>query len=168
MGYAHWFMWIIISQLKDHSISLDKAIYATSVVEKLLDTATVKAGTQFYNTTLHYNIIFTKDDRSTSYEQVEKLTRGFNIHYRACIGSLVYLLSTRVDLSFAVHKLSIFSANPGKVRFEGLLHILRYIRDNKTLGFKYDSDINDAPVYDLLRQPSIKTENHLMDFSDSS
>ena len=28
--------------------------------------------------------------------------------------------------------------------------------------------MNDAPVYDLLRQDSIKTENHLMIFSDSS
>ena len=27
--------------------------------------------------------------------------------------------------------------------------------------------MNDAPVTDLLRQASIKTENHLMDFSDS-
>ena len=35
-------------------------------------------------------------------------------HYRACIGYLIYLLSTRVDLSFAVHKLAKLSANPGK------------------------------------------------------
>ena len=33
---------------------------------------------------------------------------------------------------------------------------------------KYYTDKNDAPVTDLLRQASIKTENHLMDFSDSS
>ena len=33
---------------------------------------------------------------------------------------------------------------------------------------KYDTNINDALVSDLLRQASIKTENHLMDFSDSS
>ena len=33
---------------------------------------------------------------------------------------------------------------------------------------KYYADMNDAPVTDLLRQASIKTENNLMDFSDSS
>ena len=60
-------------------------------------------------------MIFTKDDAFTSDEQFEKLTRDFNIHYRACIASLVYLLSKRVYLSFAVHKLAIFSSNPGKV-----------------------------------------------------
>ena len=92
----------------------------------------------------------------------------YHIHYRDCIGSLIYLLSTRLDLSFAVHKLSMFSANPGKVHFEGLVHLLRYIRDNKTLGLKYYADINDAPVTDLLRQSNIKTNNHLMALCDSS
>ena len=41
--YAHWFMSIIISYMKEHSISMDQARYATSSVEKYLDTATVKA-----------------------------------------------------------------------------------------------------------------------------
>ena len=59
-----------------------------------------------------------------------------------------------------------FSANPGKVKFEVLVHLLRYIRYNFTLGLKYYANINDAPVSDLLRQASIQTENHLMDFSD--
>ena len=113
-------------------------------------------------------MIFTKEDVSTSDEQVEKLTREYNIHYRACIGSLIYLLSTRVHLSFAIHKLAKFSANPGKVHFEGLVHFFRYIRDNKTLGLKYYADLNDAPVTDLLRQANIKTKNHLVAFSDSS
>ena len=82
-----------------------------------MDTATVKSSKKFYKTTLPSEMIFTKEDVSTSDEQVESLTREYNIHYRACIVSLIYLLSTRVDLSFAVHKLAKFSANPGKVHF---------------------------------------------------
>ena len=113
-------------------------------------------------------MIFTKSDTSTSDEQFMKLTREFNIHCRACIGSLINFLSARVDLSFPVHNLEKFSGNLGKVQFEVLVHLLRYIRDNKTLGLKYYSDMSDPPVTDLLRQNSIKTENHLMDFSDSS
>ena len=73
-----------------------------------------------------------------------------------------------MQLSFAVHKLAKFSANPGKVHFEGLVNVFRHIRDNKTLGLKYYADLNDAPVTDLLRQANIKTKNHLMAFSDSS
>ena len=34
LGYAHWFMSIIISQMKDHSISVYQARYATSIVAK--------------------------------------------------------------------------------------------------------------------------------------
>ena len=101
-------MSIRISQLKDHSISLDQAVYATSIVSKYLDTATVEASKKFNKTTLPSDMIFRKYDTYTSNEQVEKLTREFNIYYRAYIGSLIYLLSTRVDLSFAVHKLAKF------------------------------------------------------------
>ena len=104
LGFAHWFMSIRISQLKDHSISVDQARYATSIVAKFLDNATVKVSKTIYKTTLTDDMIFTKEDVSTSDKQAERLTREYNIHYRACIGSLIYLLSTRVDLSFAVHK----------------------------------------------------------------
>ena len=86
LGYAHWFTSISISQIKDHYISLDQAIYTTSIVAKYLDTATVNTSTKFYNTTLPSDMIFTKDDISNSDDRVEKLTREFNIHYRACIG----------------------------------------------------------------------------------
>ena len=124
LGFAHWCMSIRISQLKDHSISVDQARYATSIVAEYLDTATVKVSNKFYKTTLPADMIFTKEDVSTSDEQVEKLTREYNIHYRACIGSLIYLFSTRVYFSFAVHKLAKFPANPGKVHFEGLINLL--------------------------------------------
>ena len=82
-------MSIRISQLKDHFISVDQARYATYIVAKYLETATVKLGNKFYKTTLPTDMIFTKEDVSTSDEQVEKLTREYNIHYRACIGSLI-------------------------------------------------------------------------------
>ena len=51
LGYAHWFMSIRISQLKDYSISMDQARYATSMVAKYLETAMVKVRTKFYKTT---------------------------------------------------------------------------------------------------------------------
>ena len=85
--------------MKYHSISVDQARYATSIVTKYLDTATVKTSAKFYNTTFPYDTIFTKVDASTNDDQVEKLPSEFNIHYRDCIVSLIYLLSTRLDLS---------------------------------------------------------------------
>ena len=71
--------------MNDHSISDNQARYTTSIVVKYLDTVTVKASTNFYKTKLPSDMIFTKDDTSTSDEHVEKLTGEFNFHYRACI-----------------------------------------------------------------------------------
>ena len=77
---------IRISQLKDHSIYVDQARYATFIVAKYLDTATVKVSKKIFKTTLPADMIFTKEYVSTSDEQVEKFTREYNIHYIACIG----------------------------------------------------------------------------------
>ena len=71
-------------------------------------------------------------------------------------------------MSFAVHKLAKFSSNTGKVHFEGLVNLLRYIRDNKTSVLEYYVVMKDAPLSGLLRQPNIKTENQLVVLSDSS
>ena len=61
--------------MKYHSISVDQARYATYIVAKYLDTTTVKVSKQFYKKTLPADMIIKKEDISTSYEQVEKLTR---------------------------------------------------------------------------------------------
>ena len=89
LGYAHLFMSIMICELKDHSIYVDQGRYATYIVAKYLDTATVKVGTNFYKTKFPPDMIFTKEDASNSDEQVEKLTREYNIHYRSCMGLLI-------------------------------------------------------------------------------
>ena len=69
-------------------------------------------------------------------------------------------------MSFAVKKLAKFSSNTGKVNFEGLVHLLRYMIENKTLGLKYYADMKYATLSELLRQANIKTENKLIVFSD--
>ena len=61
--------------MKDHSIYVDQARYATSITTKYLDTATVQGSTKFYKTTLPSNMIFTKEDVSTSDEKGENLIR---------------------------------------------------------------------------------------------
>ena len=73
-----------------------------------------------------------------------------------------------MDFIFAVHKLEKFSSIPGKVLFERLIHLLKYMMENKTLGLNYYADMKDAPLSDLLIQANINNENQLMAFSDSS
>ena len=53
LGYAYWFMSIRISKMMGHSISVDQAIYATSILDKYLETVTVKKRTKFYNPLFH-------------------------------------------------------------------------------------------------------------------
>ena len=72
-----------------------------------------------------------------------------------------------VALVFVVHKLAKFHQS-WYSKFYGLVHFLTYIRDNKNFGLNYYADMKDSPLYDLLRQNNIKTENQLVDFSDSS
>ena len=60
IGYAHWFVSIRISKMKDNTIFVDQAIYTTSIVAKYLNTATVKVSKKFYKTTLPADMIFTK------------------------------------------------------------------------------------------------------------
>ena len=72
LGCAHWLMSIRISQLKDHSISVNQAIYDTYIVEEYLDTSTVNANTKFYKTIFPSDMIFTKADESTSDVIAEK------------------------------------------------------------------------------------------------
>ena len=42
------------------------------------------------------------------------------------------------------------------------------MRENKTLGLKYYTDMKDAPSSNLLIQANIKIDNQLMVLSDSS
>ena len=76
--------------------------------------------------------------------------------------TLIYILYTRVHLCFLVHKLEKFSPNPGKVNFEDLVHLLKYIKDSNNLGLKYYSKRKDSPISHILRQAIIKTENQFM------
>ena len=100
LQYAHWFMLIRISQIKDHYISVDQSIYSTYIVEKYLDNSTVKTSTKLYNTNFPYDMIFTKAYVSTSDDQADNFTREINVRYRVCIGSLIYLSYKRVDFIF--------------------------------------------------------------------
>ena len=72
-----------------------------------------------------------------------------------------------MNLCFAVHTLEKFSSNTGKVNFEVLVYLLRYIRENNNLGLKYYPKIYDAHLFGLLRKSRINTDNQFMMFSDS-
>ena len=63
-------MYIRISQLTDHYISVHQDIYATCFVSKYLGTAKIKYNSKFHNTTLTNDMVFTKEYSSTIDEQM--------------------------------------------------------------------------------------------------
>ena len=97
---------------------------------------------------------------------MEEISREYNINYNDCVGSIIYILSVRVYLCLAVNKFIKFLSNIGNVHFEGLLHLLRYIWDNNSLGLRYYSQIEDAPLSELFIHSIIHTDNQLMMFSN--
>ena len=86
LGYAHWFISIRISQLKDHSISVDQTRYATSIVAKYLDTATVTASKKFYKTMS--NIEFCRSSSETEYNAACTIGMALS-HFRMHINELL-------------------------------------------------------------------------------
>ena len=61
--------------MKDYLISVDQDRYVTSGVSKYIDTSKIKEFFEFHKTTLHHDMVFTKEDAYTSYEKVEALSR---------------------------------------------------------------------------------------------
>ena len=60
------------------------------------------------------------------------------LRYSQIIGSLMYLASaTRLDISFAVSKLSRFVSNPGDTHWSALERVLRYLKGTMTYGIHF-------------------------------
>ena len=56
------------------------------------------------------------------------------------IGSLMYLMNMRPDISFAVNTLSQFLTDPRRVHLIAAKHILRYLKGTVYYGLKYEEN----------------------------
>ncbi|KAL2624407.1 hypothetical protein R1flu_008652 [Riccia fluitans] len=62
------------------------------------------------------------------------------IPYESAVGSLMYLMvCTRPDIAYALGKVSKYNANPGKVHWEAMKWILRYIKGTMGYGLLFDA-----------------------------
>jgi len=60
--------------------------------------------------------------------------------YREIVGSCLYLsVMTRLDIAYVVNSLARFNQNPGKVHWNALRHLLRYLRGTSDLGLRLGS-----------------------------
>ena len=58
--------------------------------------------------------------------------------YRQLIGSLMYLVNTRLDINFVINYLSQFMVDPQRVHCMAAKHILRYMRGTVEYGLIYE------------------------------
>ena len=79
LGYAHWFMSISVSQIEDRYISVNEARYATSIVEKYIDTATIKKSTIFHETTLAFHLPGLQPEGKTRIISVKEIRGNYCI-----------------------------------------------------------------------------------------
>ena len=57
--------------------------------------------------------------------------------HRQLIGSLMYLVNTRLDIYYAVNTLSQFMVEPKRAHWAAAKHVLRYLRRIVKLGLTY-------------------------------
>jgi hypothetical protein len=168
LGNAHWYLGSRINQLQNYDIELDQSRYCRSIIKKYLDTAGCARNTRQHDTPLPSGFIPTSDDCSTSDAECMELSMAFNVDFPSCIGSLIYLSMTRPDITFAVNKLARYTRRPGKMHFEALIHLLRYLRDNSLYGIRFYSTIESAPIYQMLLAQKIEERHLMFGFTDSS
>jgi len=72
------------------------------------------------------------------------------LSYRRLIGRLLYLTSTRPDITFPVQQLSQFMSNPTQTHFQAAMRVLKYLKGNPSKGllFRRDSPVHIAGFSD--------------------
>ena len=101
--------------------------------------------------------------------EANALNEEYIMDYSSVIGSLIYLLNTRPDLTFAVTKLAKFMVTPGREHFKALLHALHYLQDKCNFGLKFYHNIDDSPgVHQLFVTHGKKIYKPIYGIHDSS
>lgn len=59
--------------------------------------------------------------------------------YRRLVGKLIYLTTTRLDISFYVQQLSQFMASPTTLHQEAAIRVLKYVKNAPAQGLFYSS-----------------------------
>ena len=99
-------------------------------------------------TPLAAKTIFTRADCPSEREQIEQQSESKQ--YRSVVASLLYFSRwTRLDISFAISKLSKFMSNPGRRHLFYLKRVLRYLKGtlNRCLVYDFAGQVPRSGVY---------------------
>jgi len=83
------------------------------------------AGTTSVDTPMEVNVKYMKDEGDLLPNPI------FHQHL---VGSLIYVITTRLDISYAVHQVSQFMSSPRHLHFAAVHRIIRYLKGSSTCG----------------------------------
>jgi hypothetical protein len=112
-GQAHCYLATCIMQLACFDIILDQTRYCKSILRRYSDTVGCKDITRRHTTPLPSNFVPTLEDCSETEEKAMVLSEEYKLDFASCIGSLIYLSKTRVDITFTVNKLAKYMRKAG-------------------------------------------------------
>ena len=87
--------------------------------------------TSFVDTPKEVNVKYRKDEGDLLDEPT--------LYWRL-VGSLIYLTTTRSDISYAVHQVSQFMSSPRHLHLAAVRRIIRYLRGSPTHGLFFPTD----------------------------
>ena len=64
--------------------------------------------------------------------------------YRSIIGSLLYLIASRPDISYSVGVCARYQANPKEYHMTALKRIIKYVKTTAEFGLWYSKDTSDV------------------------
>ena len=76
---------------------------------------------------------------------VDLLGKNVNFSlYRSMIGSLIYLIASRPNISYSVGVCARYQVNPKESHMIALKRIIKYVKSNVDFGVWYSKDTNDV------------------------
>ena len=114
----------------------DVLIHQSSYTEKVLKCFYMDKSHPLSSPMVVRSLEVTKDPFQPKEENEELL--GTEVPYLSAIGALMYLANyTRPDIAFSVNLLARYSSTPTKRHWNGIKHILRYLRGTSDMGLFY-------------------------------
>ena len=111
-------------------------IHQSSYTEKVLKHFSMDKSHPLSSPMVVRSLEVTKDPFRPKEENEELL--GPEVPYLSAIGVLMYLANyTRPDIAFSVNLLARYSSAPTKRHWNGIKHILRYLRETSDMGLFY-------------------------------
>ena len=131
MGEAQYLLGLQIIRDKDKGhLTLTQKKYAMEVLKRF-----GMENCKSVSTPMEVGLKLTKEMEPKTKEEMDKMDK---VPYRAAVGSLMYLMvATRPDLAAAVGCVSQFMQNPGRVHWEAVKRIMRYVKGTLNFGLRY-------------------------------